>query len=934
MVWMQDEVLRGFARAHGLSGEVAQQLTFTVQLLLRELPSAARDELPILLARMLEAASHDERAALAIGEARSRKPNAGDTLAMDMPPVVARPFAVVTLDGTGRLERLLATMEGRAVEPRYEDLGFLGQGGMGEVRRVRDHDLGRTLAMKIIGDSIKDQVGAQAKFIEESRICAGLQHPGIVPVYELGRLPDGRFYFTMQEIEGHSLGVLIEQFHVAGAASGDAPGLRRLIDTFHRVCEAVAYAHARGVVHRDLKPDNVMLGGEGQVLVVDWGIAKSLGPIEAPGQNSEHDVALVAGGQRDETRLGGAAGTPAYMAPEQILGPSSLIDARTDVYSLGMILYEILAGAPPGAKDMDGLSLLRRAQAEVPPLGEILTEHALSATLVDICHRALRRDPAQRFQTAGALALAVGDWLEGVRQREHALTLVAEAAALDGEAQGLRIEALALRQQATTSLRQIPSWAAEEIKHPCWQQLHASDQLDRQATQRRLESEQRLYGALTFAPGLLEAHQSLALRYAAEHAEAEADKRADDAARAEFFLRTHCVMLPADSPVYMRMTAYLRAEGELSIATDPPNAVIHVHPFVLRDRRLHEAPAIGDSLAAPVDLALPVGSYLLRVEAPGRDTVLYPVAIARGQRWSATPPDGHGAVPVWLPPAGTIRPDEVYVPASWFRAGGDPAALNALPDCRLWLDGYAIRREPVSNREYLEFLNDLIDRGEAAEAARWVPIDLKALPPAPLYVRGTDGRYVCGDSVVVDWPVVYIDWPSARRFCRWLAARDGQPWRLPDELEWEKAARGVDGRLYPWGDWLDPSWCWTRDSHPQMPSLAVSAAHPVDRSPYGVLGMVGNSMDWCANPFVAPERFDASPRRVVPQVPPDEEDRSPTARLYRGGSWYYNAQLCRPVRRFRHPPDTRVNDLGLRPVRSLGPTFGGDVAAASPRASD
>jgi len=913
---MKDDVIRVFSRAHQLSDEVAERLTSTILELLRELPSSARDELPILLAGLSELARDDERAA-------SRRPNAGDTLAMDAPPVIARPVMVVTQEGTGRLERLLPNEDGRAL-PRYEDLGFLGQGGMGEVRRVLDHDLGRTLAMKIIGESIKAQARAQAKFIEESRICAGLQHPGIVPVYELGRLPDGRFYFTMQEIEGHNFGVSIQQFHApgraqSGAASGDSPGLRRLIDTFHRVCEAVAYAHARGVVHRDLKPDNVMLGGEGQVLVVDWGIAKSFGTIAPPVLTTDGGEALIAGDQQDGTRLGGAAGTPAYMAPEQILGQSNLIDARTDVYSLGIILYEILAGAPPGAKDMDALSLLRRAQVEVAPLGEVVTEHALPATLVDICHRALRRDPAQRFRNAGELAVAIGDWLEGVRQREHALALVTEAAALDDEAKGLRREAEALRQRGTASLRQIPTWAAEEIKHPHWQQLYAADRLESEAIKRRLESEQRLYGALTFAPGLLEAHQSLAVRYAAEHAEAEADRRGDDAARASFFLRTHCSVLP-DSPLRTRLAAYLRAEGELSIQTDPPNAVVHVHPFVSRDRRLHEAPAVGASLVAPVvDRALPVGSYLLRIEAPGRDSVVYPVAIGRGQSWSATPPDGHAAVPVWLPPAGSIRPDEAYVPAGWFRAGGDPAALNALPDCRLWLDSFVIRREPVNNREYLEFLNDLIDRGAAAEAAGYVPIDLNVLPSAPLYVRGAGGRYLCGDSVVVDWPVVYIDWPSARGFCRWLAARDGQPWRLPDELEWEKAARGVDGRLYPWGDWLDPSWCWTRDSHPHTPSLAVSGAHPVDRSPYGVLGMAGNSMDWCANPFVAPDRFDARPRRIIPLDPPHDDDRSPTARLYRGGSWCYNAQLCRPVRRFRHQPDTRVNDLGLRPVRSLGP---------------
>jgi formylglycine-generating enzyme required for sulfatase activity len=193
------------------------------------------------------------------------------------------------------------------------------------------------------------------------------------------------------------------------------------------------------------------------------------------------------------------------------------------------------------------------------------------------------------------------------------------------------------------------------------------------------------------------------------------------------------------------------------------------------------------------------------------------------------------------------------------------------------------------------------------------------VPSAPLYVARRGRRFVCRASVVPDWPVVHVDWASARRFCRWLAARDELPWRLPDELEWEKAARGVDGRLFPWGDWLDPSWCWIRDSHPQTSSLAITNDHPIDRSPYGVLGMVGNSMDWCANAFVPPDQFDVRPRRVAPQVPPEEEDEATIGRVYRGGSWSYAAQLCRPVRRFRHHPATQVNDLGLRPVRGLGP---------------
>ncbi|MBL9102294.1 MAG: SUMF1/EgtB/PvdO family nonheme iron enzyme [Myxococcales bacterium] len=852
---------------------------------------------------------------------RARPPTGSETLLA--PPPAASATRTIGPDGpshapprsgtSGRIERLRGPGDGAPAGPRYEDLGLIGRGGRGEVRRVHDHDLGRTLAMKLIGEAVTGSPGAEAKFVEEAQIGARLQHPGIVPIYEIGRLADGRLYFTMQEIHGSDLGVHIGRLHAERRAlGGDYPAMRRMIDVFHRVCVAVAFAHARGVVHRDLKPANIMVGDEGEVLVVDWGIAKALGSARS---DEARGPAVTGGAPQFVTAAGSVVGTPAYMAPEQLLGQGN-VDARTDVYALGMVLYEILAGAPPTFVDSHWT---RRALEEVPPLTSVASGRSLPEALVDICHRALRLDPRRRYPHAGALARAIGEWLEGVRQREQALALVDEAAMLASSAAAARREAAELREQATANLQQIPAWANERIKHPLWRQLYEAERLTHQATQYHLKSEQRLHAALTFEPGLVEAHQALALRYAAEHADAEAHKREDDAARAEFYLRSHVGALPTDSPVQAQLLTYLRAEGALSLTTDPPEATITIVPYVLRDRRLHQGAPLGEAVRAPlVDHALPVGSYLLRVAAPGRETTLYPLAIQRGRQWSATRPGADRPTPLWLPPLGSLRAGDAYVPAGWFRAGGDPAALNALPACDLWVDGFVIRREPITNAEYLEFLNDRVAAGAEAEALQCLPIDSKPSPPTPLYRRGADGRFVCNDGVVPEWPVVFVDWPSARRFCRWLAARDGLPWRLPDELEWEKAARGVDGRLFPWGDFLDPSWCWIRDSHPQTPSLAPTRAHPVDCSPYGVFGMVGNSMDWCANAYVQPDQFAAGSRLVTPEIPDESADTAAVGRVYRGGSWSYHAQLCRPVRRFRHHPATRVNDLGLRPVRSLG----------------
>ena len=890
-----DELLRAFLRAHRLADDDAERLADHLAALSAGLPASARAALPELLSKLLAPGRRsdplDATATWGHLQARLSTPDKRGAPA----PVEAR----VTSRSAGRLQRLLGAPDG-APAPRYDDLGLLGRGGRGEVRRMFDHDLGRTLAMKLIGEAFADVAEVQAKFVEEAQLLARLQHPGIVPIYEVGCLVDGRLYFTMQEIHGSDFGAHLEQ--IGGQALGDTPALRRLIDTFHRVCDAVAYAHARGVVHRDLKPANIMLGSEGQVLVVDWGIAKALDEAHAPASPTDDSDADA---PRDRTRAGTIVGTPAYMAPEQLLGQTDRIDARTDVYALGLILHEILTGEPPGGDDATWDDLMRRTLGDGAPLAAVVQGRELPEALVDICQRALRHDPDMRYQSAGALAAAIGEWLAGIRQREQALALVEEAAALASSAANVRREAAALRDEATMHLQRVPAWASEQSKHPHWQQLHDAERLEHQATQYHLRGEQRLHAALTLAPGLTEAHEALAFRYAAEHADAEASKRADDAARAEFYLRSHTAALPMDAPASAQLMTYLRAEGELSLRTDPPDAEVFVHAYMLRDRRLHESPA-GAPLRAPLaQHVLSAGSYVLRVVAPGRDELRYPLEIRRGQGWDTTPPGARTSAPLWLPPAGSVRSDEVFVPAGWFRAGGDPAALNALPPCKLWLPGFVIRRAPVTNAEYLEFLNDLATRGDD--------------PLTPNYHRDSDGRIVCNVGVAPDWPAVFIDWPGARRFCRWLAAREQLPWRLPDELEWEKAARGVDGRLFPWGDWMDPSWCWIRDSSPQTSSLARTAAHPIDRSPYGVLGMVGNSMDWCANVFVAPDQFDTRPRVVTPDDPPASADDDPAGRVYRGGSWSYAAQLCRPVRRFRHVPSTRVNDLGLRPVRSLGP---------------
>ena len=237
---------------------------------------------------------------------------------------------------------------------RYEDLGALGGGGMGEVRRVRDRDLNCVMAMKSIRSNLLEYPDILTRFIEEAQLTAQLNHPGILPVHELGRHVDGRYYFTMQEVRGRTLKEVIASVHAISkgdiwGVTEDGWSLHKLIVAFQRVCEAVGYAHERGVIHRDIKPDNIMVGEHGEVIVLDWGLAKILGRADRAVEDGRLNPiqTLRSGDEGHETQMGVVTGTPTYMSPEQARGDLQLLDERTDVYALGVLLYNILSGLLP-----------------------------------------------------------------------------------------------------------------------------------------------------------------------------------------------------------------------------------------------------------------------------------------------------------------------------------------------------------------------------------------------------------------------------------------------------------------------------------------------------------------------------------------------------------------------------------------------------------
>lgn len=299
---------------------------------------------------------------------------------------------------------------------RFEVLARHARGGLGEVFQASDRELNRTVALKQMLARHAHDPGAQARFVLEAEVTGRLEHPGIVPVYSLGRDSDGRPYYAMRLIEGETLRSAIERFHQEGRGRASGEGVqiafRKLLRSLIDACNAVAYAHSRGVVHRDLKPENIMLGPFGETLVVDWGVAKVMGSAAGDDPSPQPDHALT---DPSMTEPGAVVGTPRYMSPEQAAGDADRVGPGSDIYSLGAILYCLLVGHAP-VPDGNLATVLDRVRRGIFPAPRRVNR-SVAPALDEICTKAMALDPADRFATALDLAGELEAWLAHVRYR-------------------------------------------------------------------------------------------------------------------------------------------------------------------------------------------------------------------------------------------------------------------------------------------------------------------------------------------------------------------------------------------------------------------------------------------------------------------------------------------------------------------------------------
>ncbi|MBK7581497.1 MAG: SUMF1/EgtB/PvdO family nonheme iron enzyme [Myxococcales bacterium] len=800
--------------------------------------------------------------------------------------------------GTGPSSREISKLPGRFEGPRYSPVETLGSGGMGKVVAALDREIGRIVALKTMQNPEPDRPMIR-RFLQEARITAQLEHPNIVPVYDLGALEADKPYYTMRVVKKQSLGDVL-----------DRPVLReqwpmvRLLGAFVQVCRALAYAHARGVLHGDIKPDNILLGDFGEVYLADWGLAKV---------HRDSAVRQQLKGSQPPPAFGSpTGGTPGYLAPEVALGHWSEVDQRSDLFALGVILYEILTGKHPFGFAADAKTLIATYEKGAVPPRQIVSNCPL--LLEDLCLHLMLTAPGDRPKTAHLVAERVEEFLEGAkereRRREEALKLCEQAAEPVRRFQELETEQRQLSAVARDVAKDIPSWESVEKKRAAWRIEDRVAEADREGALALAQAIELYTKALGYDSECGPAHAGLAGLYWSRAVSAERERR--PAAQIYY----EALVLEHDSGQF---GALIRADARLDLSSNPPGAQVFAQRYVEQDRVQVAGPERFLGRTPFSDVRLEPGSYLVVLKAPGFRDVRYPVSLGRGGRHDAY---------VTLYRDDEIGTGFIHVPGGTAPLGGDPDAIDPLQRRDVAVADFAIAEFPVTLRDYCDYLDDLAAT-DLELALRRAPHDMRG-SEGMVVQRGHDGRFEPNSESIIEgealkmfppadghlWkvPVHLVDWFDARAYCRWLATRLGAPIRLPTEVEWEKAARGVDGRFFPWGDRFDATFCKMRDSRPFLQQPEPVGSFAKDVSPYGVRDMAGGMREWVGD--IHGEKSASDLDREVEPDPSTGRGES-GFRMVRSGLWSGDASWARAASRGGLYALTRGTGLSFRIAKDL-----------------
>jgi len=646
---------------------------------------------------------------------------------------------------------------------------------MGVVFLAEDEKLGRKAALKILPPAMAKDEELEARFRREAALASKLEHPGIVRIYGVGEAL-GTHYFAMQYVKGENL----------RNWKGDLREASRIVKA---VAEALAYAHREGVLHRDIKPENIMLrSADASPLIADFGLAR------------EENMQTL-------TRTGQIVGTPAYMSPEQAEGNREGMDGRTDQYSLGATLYEMITGKRVFDAH-DARSLMFKVMLEEPnPARRVKPE--IPRDLETVVMKSLEKDPARRYPSCAALAEDLGRFLAGEpvaakpvgpvqrllrRAGKHKILVGAFLVAFAALVLGVYFTLAAVAQGREAREEKVLKY--EEAMR------RGMDLFGRNEYEKASEA---FVEALSVRgdDARAEAWKARArASFLVDRGRRALDKRAYDQALADLLRARDLLPGHPDLPDLLRKA---RRIGFLAIEVDRDFG------GKLEGADLLPGEPGGDGTASAVsppfgEIELADGVYRVRVRASDFYPAICPVRVKAGQTSTLRLP----AVPLSAVPSGMV-----FVAGGSFLSGDEQLAVKEED-----LGPFFIDEREVSVSKYRAFVEAASDPDESA----W---------------RTPEG-WMDGESGTEEdeLPVTGVTWEQAYEYARWAGKH------LPSPLEWEKAARGIDGRPFPWGRSFDASRCnspYSKEGRPQPVS-----SHPEGRSPYGALNMAGNVAEWTA----------------------------------------------------------------------------------------
>jgi formylglycine-generating enzyme required for sulfatase activity/serine/threonine protein kinase len=815
---------------------------------------------------------------------------------------------------------------------RYRILKRLGQGGMGAVYLADDTQLERSVALKVPNFSADDRREVVERFLREARAAAKVRHPHLCPVYDVGET-DGIHYMTMAYIEGQTLAVQIqsEQFRSEREAAA----------LVHKLALALQESHAHGIVHRDLKPTNIMIDQRGEPVIMDFGLARRAG-----GQ----DAAL--------TQSGALLGTPAYMAPEQARGDTAAVGPLSDIYSLGVILYELLTGRRP-FEGNQVLQVLNQIQTMQPAPPASLRPN-LDSRLEAICLKAMAKRPEDRYATMAEMAAALDEYLKAASRNTAPprSTALRDSMALQSRGEsaralpcrGPRSMALPSRDESAPAL---PSRGEPSATSPAEESYGLTEAA---ADLSQLLGDQSSTTSLTgrnadrscVIPIVEEAGGATAQPVAATTAAPAGGSRSGRRIALWVLLAACGAAIVVLGIVVLVSTRY----GLVKIELNDPKANVQVK-------------VDGDVIElAGLDrpLRLRTGEHAIEVTGEDYRTVSQTFTVTRGSETPvqitlerkprglagapAEPPMGDRKKPA--PPAPPVAPSADAPPPAiapfdekkakehqqaWAKYLGVPVEITNSIGMKLVLipPGEFMMGTPDSNSRLAGRI--VWEEMPAHTVKLTKPFYLgtyevtvgqfRRFVDQSAYTDGASEWRLAFDSWGDNCPVALVSWYDAEEFCEWLTTKEGQAYRLPTEAEWEYACRAGKQTGFAVGDTKES------DDHAWFTREARGGTHPTRRGKpngWGLWDMQGSRLEWCAD-WYGIRYYDCSPR----EDPPGPEAGS--ERVVRSGGWHPNgADDFRPAHRGQFHPRCRGVMVGFRLVRQLPSSFE-KVVSPKPSAS-